>query len=416
MRSITSICAIAACLAGIAVSRPARAADQPLPIIDPSMITDPLTGVSQQKRDEGLVAALKADIADLSKTDPQAALAKCQKFFDEHPDMHPTVQAELVLTVASLYYPALKDPKNALATYDWLLKKFPKYPLHSVVEARADLLFHAMDDQAGALASLDADVKAYSDAQDTVVPMGDEAKLLAEANRPADAEALLKAWLPRIVHARPSFGLDALKQYVALVEKAGRLDDAQKALAEALVCNSVYLDPPSQNEEWVMAEIGNLSLKQNQPQDQVRWAKLRFMACAYSGGSIVGASRALTAAWKETDPAGKELQAFAAAQTDPTAHNPLSDVTLPVVDPGLITGEMAKAAGDQKIGLEILCGDLKAAMADAKAMQADTPTATAGAAQVCRVLKAADLNLLSAAQYLRFLRGQGTDPTLRLAK
>ena len=140
MRTITSIFAMTACLAGIAVSRPARAADEPLPIIDPSMITDPLTGVSQQKRDEGLVAALKADIADLSKTDPQAALTKCQKFFDEHPDMHSTVQADLVLTVANLYYPALKDPKNALATYDWLLKKFPKYPLHSVVRARADLL------------------------------------------------------------------------------------------------------------------------------------------------------------------------------------------------------------------------------------------------------------------------------------
>lgn len=397
-------------------ARVAVAAPDPVMIIDPMVATDPATGETPQKRDERLVGAFKTEIAGLIQKDPQAALTRCQKFFDDHPNLYPTVADDLAITVANLYYPALKDSKNALATYNWIIKKDPGHATPALIRARADLLFHVMNDQPGAIASIDTYIDARPDWDDGLVLLEDQAKFLIEANRPNEVEGVLKARLPRLIRARTSFSSASLQRYIAILEKAGRGDEGQMLLKQMMIGNPTYLDPPSQPEGWVIDKLTDMIRQQKQTPELVKLAKLRFMVCAYSSYPIASASRSLTAAWQEADPTGKQKEDFVTSQTDAAAHNPLMDVQSPTFDPAILAVEIPKATGIRKITLAIMAGDLKTAMAVARAMQADPATAKDGTLQVCRVLKAADLNLLSAAQYLKFQRGQGTDPTLRFAK
>jgi hypothetical protein len=296
------------------------------------------------------------------------------------------------------------------------MKKYANYTIPSVVRARADLQVHGMNDLPGACATLDAYLKQYPDQETTPPFVADEAHYLVGGNRATDAEALLKAWLPKTAHVRAQFGVPALQEYVALLQKAGRPDDAVKVLGTAAVGNPAYTDPRAPVEAWVLTTLTDVLTNEKQPGELAKWAKLRFMLATYDAVSISGASKALMAAWQAADPDGKQKDGFVAAESDATAHNPLADVPLPALDTAMITADLAKATGAQKISLLLMSGNATGAMAEAKAMQANAATSRDGALQVCRVLKAADLNLLSAAQYLKFLRGQGTDPTLRFAK
>jgi hypothetical protein len=143
----------------------------------------------------------------------------------------------------------------------------------------------------------------------------------------------------------------------------------------------------------------------------MEWAKLRFMEAAYEAEPMRRASTLLIKVWKAADPSGAERKAFLAAENDPDLPNPLAAYPLPTLDRASIAARLDGATVTDRISLEIAIGKLREAMLVARSMLADGQTAGQGIRQVCRVFKAADLNLKRANTYLEYLKtGQGPDP------
>ncbi len=73
--------------------------------------------------------------------------------------------------------------------------------------------------------------------------------------------------------------------------------------------------------------------------------------------------------------------------------------------------QLGRSSGVNRISMLILLGQLKQAMLAAQEMKNNKDTTRQGILQVCRVFKAADLNLQRANTYIQFLKtGKDVDP------
>ncbi|MDQ2730572.1 MAG: hypothetical protein M3Y56_02845 [Armatimonadota bacterium] len=344
------------------------------PLLPPSVITDPLTGANAETRDRQALEALQKGLGDLPKTDPKTAVARYHTFFVDHPALSPAVGVDAASAAAQLYADGLKDPKAALGVYDWAVGKFGDFP------------------GAGSLTN-------------------SKAALLLAQKRPQDAETFLKDRLPQTLHGWPQYANDPMEQYSSLLQQEGKTDEMVRALGLFLVWQPDYLDPGPANWDWAYGRITDSLIQQKRPAEALGWAKLRFMVCAYDPDAIDRASRLLAKVWLAPGSNKAEYDAFAAAQRDATLHNPLADVKLPVLDGAVLNDRINGSNGSEKISLLIAAGRLKEAMAAAREMKNNKDIARRGIMEICKVFKAADLNLKRANDYLKYLKtNQGDDP------
>jgi tetratricopeptide (TPR) repeat protein len=376
---------VVACIA-VSVTRTSIAcfaADAPdlPPALDSTVITDPITGANPEERDRKAMDAFQKELGDLPNTDPKTAAAKYTQYLTDHPGISPMIGMHAAAELGRIYHAGVKDDTQALAIYDWGLKKWPNF-------------------------------------QGIVFLVNERAKLLLSMGKSDEAEATYKDGLTQILHGWPQDANDPLDQYSKMLQAEGKSAEMISVLGKFLVMQPFYLDPGPANWDWVYPRIIDTLIQEKKPEEAIRWAKLRFVMAAYDAGAIDRASRLLAKTWSSTEAGKADLDAFGKAEEDASVHNPLADVTLPDLDPAALKEKLAARGQDADgISMLILSGSLKEAMSQAREMQNNKATAKQGILQVCRVFKAADLNLRRAGAYLTYLRSsQGEDPVVAFLK
>ena len=71
---------------------------------------------------------LQADSLELEATDPQGAITRYQKFFEETGYRSPAVGVQISLRIARIYQIDLKNPDKAIEIYDWALALYKGQP------------------------------------------------------------------------------------------------------------------------------------------------------------------------------------------------------------------------------------------------------------------------------------------------
>ena len=139
------------------------------------------------------------------------------------------------------------------------------------------------------------------------------------------------------------------------------------------------------------------------------------MHCGFSDASISQASLLLTRVWLANDFARDKIAAFAAAQTDAAAPNPLDAVPLPALDVAALQG--ARVKENDKVRLLLLAGQLHEAMVQARRSLVNDPAGERGMYEAALVFKVADGDVARANLFLNFYQnGQGQNPLTAFLK
>ncbi|MFQ5810711.1 MAG: hypothetical protein ACE5JM_13940 [Armatimonadota bacterium] len=189
--------------------------------------------------------------------------------------------------------------------------------------------------------------------------------------------------------------------------RAARADDAQVAFTEAMVGNPKYLDYVSRAQWKYYNAIGD-------HERTLAAARLGFALCQYDEPHIRDWSQWVMRGFMGVlEPA--KAQAFAAAQTDPDAPNPLADIPLPQVTDEAKELLLANAERDPMalVHANLLLGQWDEALQAAGRMLSDAAPHKVDQAirMVAKCFKAKDLNLIRANQFIEYSRtGEGENP------
>ena len=147
--------------------------------------------------------------------------------------------------------------------------------------------------------------------------------------------------------------------------------------------------------------LSNVEADKPNEAEALRWAKLRFVLCDFEEVELARATSSLTLAWAIID--APQIQAFLAAQEDPTKPNPLATIAVPEFDDEARAPAVTDGVGAKWISL-LLCSNTpqsqKLAMIKAFKLASARTTAERGTAEVCRVFKACDLDTRRANAFL----------------
>lgn len=355
--------------------------------------------------------AMRAQMRKIQDGDPQGALALVEKYLEEHPDASVAARNGALKDKAGLLFGKLKDTKGALEATDLMIE------------------------------NASANLKAGGSELDLVQTQITKGHMLILSHQPAPVEALLdtpESWerLVRLFNTKDRYQLSVAAAAVNIYFTA--LVDQEKYELLSRKCTEIIEAAP-----WTLIGV-NQSLSQNVParlatsltkagqwQQGLAWSKHVYQQASFDKKALADATQYLTSAWASGGDVPAIL-AFAKAQQSPTAAiakegetaalpapleatNPLSQVALPdlVVQKSsllraLATGNAKSSlnAHDQ-ISLDIAQGDWTGAMQKAKRIWQGAPLAPAGALEVCRVFKAADLSTVRANAFLAYLQGQG---------
>jgi hypothetical protein len=327
--------------------------------------------------------AAKADLAE----NPAQAIDTYKRFFGSRA-LHPNVGAAVTAAIAELYV-GLKDEANAVRIYDWAAKEYQGVP-----------------------------------AAARLVP--GRVALLRLQKKPGEAVTLLNSeWDNVMREAALDAGLakSALEQKVELSRERKKPEGAIGALENALVQSPVLSSTPEGS--WVFQILTDLLFEAGRGKDAVGVARLAFEECGFDKYNIENASVFLTRVWRNQDPSGKEGEAFAAAQSvaadsaEGKKANPLFNYPIPKIEDGVwqdALKQLPTGSARLRINVLIAAGEYGTAMQEAEAFYAQYgdkggASATIGIIEACRVLKAADLNLVRANALLAFLQTkQGENP------
>jgi hypothetical protein len=237
--------------------------------------------------------------ADLQEN-PAQAIDTFKRFFGSRA-LHPNVGAAVTAAIAELYV-GLKDEANAVRIYEWAATQYAAVP-----------------------------------AAARLVP--GRVALLRLQKKPGEAVTLLNSeWdaVMREAALDAALAKSALEQKVALSRERKKPEDAIVALQNALVQSPVLASTPEGS--WVFQTLTDLLFEAGRGKDAVGAARLAFEECGFDKYNIEAASVFLTRVWRKHDPTGKEVEAFAAAQSvaadsaEGKAANPLFKYPIPKVD------------------------------------------------------------------------------------
>jgi hypothetical protein len=329
--------------------------------------------------------AAKADLAE----NPAQAIDTFKRFFGSRA-LHPNVGVAVTAAIAELYV-GLKDEANASRIYDWAAKEYQGVP-----------------------------------AAARLVP--GRAALLRLQKKPGEAATLLNSEWDNVMREAAldaSFAKSALEQKVELSRERKKPEEAIVALQNALAQSPVISSTSTPEGAWLFQTLTDLLLEAKRGQDAVGVARLAFEQCGFDKYNIEAASVFLTRVWRKHDPTGKEVEAFAAAQSVAADSeggkkaNPLFNYPLPKVETAVwqdTLKQLPQGSTRLRINVLIAAGEYGTAMQEAEAFHAQYgdkggASATIGIIEACRVLKAADLNLVRANALLAFLQTkQGENP------
>lgn len=410
------------------MSAPRAWAQPPIDVDIISGAARPTAGVPMRAADTAATRARKADeqawkrLRDKHRAEEKSAfetaLSHYQSFLDANPKLSPSVAADVVTTLVQVRVPVQGDAS---------------------IKVRAA----GEADFAAAFALLDEWEPKLAGEATSVSLSGERARLLLKRGRAKEAAALLEAnWArlqadPESGRTLASSGLAALDvlsrdtvpgspQRAALVESSSRL----------FVTAPSYLNAQKGSGAWHQRLV-SAHIAAGEAQQALAWAKLAWCEAGYNKGALSWASKLLAKAWLASDATGAQLQAWTRAQSDNTAPNPLRAVPLPVLDKAALQQAMHQRA--VALGLENALPEDDAAMIaslrrrpagwlqqerlsvllaqgqwvaaldavlsrdDRLSPQGKERRTAERALDVCRVLKAADGDLLSANAYLKWL-------------
>ena len=351
---------------------------------------------------EKRVAALLGEVNAQSKRDAAGAIARIDAFVGEQPELASAEVAQLWGFKAQVQHEKLGDLAAALQTYRAARARFAD-------ETRPKSAWIG----AGLLAG--------------------EARVLLAQNQAPAAVALLEAQWPIIARSNSnrrvaawSRTLDAVNTYVAALEAVGRSAEVPDALAARLLQAPAALDFADHERDLgtLLLDLMREQLDKAGRGDEVAsWVRLRYATCDYSVAALDGATVFLARSWRKDQ---TTALALLAAQDEAGAPNPLDKLALPalLISPQgrailaeqsrVLQAEISQNGAWERVpdlvGVLLASGQHGAAMQWAWQGAQSAPASAVGAAQVCRVFKAADLGLVRAQAYLNWTRGEGQNP------
>ena len=349
--------------------------------------------------------------------DPAGAIATLYALFKERPEMDPWPAAAAVSGIVRLQK-ATGQEETAYQLCDWALGKYGWHP----AAART---------------------------------VADKAILLNADRRYAEVEALVAQHWPKVEETHWSHANAVVAQWCAALQAQRKDAEQARALKKALLEVPGLLDEGQQYPPgWIYNRVAHTLGSGQEREEALRWARVRFLTCAFEPAALERSARALARVWKAVDPEGKGVAAFASAQAPPAPRtrgeqvpappaprtrgeqvpappasrtrgeqvgNPL-DAILPVgFDPALRKAQLARIQGaaqavHDRISIHLLADAPGDALSEALSLLRTAPDLPAGTREVCRVLKAMDGNLRRANAFLAFAKsGAGANPLPALA-
>ena len=245
---------------------------------------------------------------------------------------------------------------------------------------------------------------------------------LDRQKKPAEAEALtLKYWSESLRKGAS----DIVQAYVGMLENNGKHEQARLALRDAFLNGPLLLESDhGRNAGWIYDLMTGSLHRDGKDDEAISWAKLRFIEATFDDAAIKSSTDALTKTLLTKDLAGVMVQGFLAAQKDSSQPNPLRDVPLPFTAEEITAAlkNTPERANDlekahARLNLLLAGGLHREAMAFARRVLIDNIGNPAGAAEICRVFKAIDLNLKRGNEFIAYLqKGEGENPVTEYFK
>lgn len=305
------------------------------------------------------------------------------------------------------------EPQKAVAELRQLAESrtpLTDFQIYNVYNLLSAFQSNDLGDMEAALATVDEGLAKVKSPQILASFYSTKATLLMAANKNDQAEALLADKLPPALAAGVSGNMRPL--YIAVLQKRGKPDMALKLLTQ-LVEDSI----DSKAVMDVVSTMVDQQLAVGHEDEAMSYAKLGFVLCDFDDKSAQAAMQVIAKVWTAKFMAPTKVQTMIDAQQDPTKPNPLRDVKLPAIDPALLQKHYEAATPAGRISIQIVRGEFRAAMVEARGLMLTQPQSSAGALEVCRVFKAHDLNLQRANAFLAYMRtGEGSNPVAEFLK
>ena len=345
----------------------------------------PRVALGDPARDQRDFASLRQRARTLVRAQPQAAIAEYTRFLEQHADLDPAIAAATYSALVNLHYSAAKDAPAALAACEKGLDKCGWHP-------------------AG------------------ILLIAEKARLLTTEKRPGEAEKLIEEQWQRVGTGYAESVNAVLWQYCTALEQQGKKEKLLWALRAGLTQLPQLADATQQSPRaWIHERLVAELLAAGRAREALQWAKLRFVVYPLEKEALLAACRMLARVCAADKALAPVAAGLAAAQRNAGAANPLDGVDLPPVDASGRSAHLARLQnGGQEIhdrvSMYLVAGMPAAALADVRQWakeRADIPVAP----EVCRILKATDLNLRRANAFARFAStGEGAKPVLEFLK
>ncbi|MDQ3815419.1 MAG: hypothetical protein M3347_15990 [Armatimonadota bacterium] len=354
----------------------------------------PLLGADPE-RDLKAFQTFMQQVGPLEQTDPKRAIAQYEQYWQNHPDLYPGVAALLRSHQADLLYNNLKNPTAALQLLDEAVASFREttQPAPGVTTPAPPLPLSLVRSKA---------------------------QILASENRLQEATALWSENVDSLISQAGQGGAGNLRstmrmvqQYLTLLERTGKSREVTNVLGRVLrevprLMSGEGQEPPGSLYERLVSQL----LTAKRPDEALRWAKLQYVLCPFDKEALERATRLLARVWASQD-SFASVAAFAKAQEEPGAPNPLATVPLPEWDPATLQQVRAQPqlGPSERVTLLLATEDWHEAMLQARRALMTDLTNEQGVRDVARVFKAKDLTVGRANQFLQFLQnGEGTNP------
>lgn len=245
------------------------------------------------------------------------------------------------------------------------------------------------------------------------------AAVLLNQNRPGEVETFYDKQWPKLVENRGYLAPAALS-YGQALEAQGKNDKAVALWRQTFQLQSLYMIETQPGDQVFNRLVEDL-LRSGHNEEALSWAKLNYMVCSFDDGAIGEATKLLMRTWTANDLTSTTAQAFLKSQQDPAQPNPLAKVAVPAPDIAALQKQKAAVQGWHARRLEVtdslLSGNWRQAMLQARLVVVDNPGSPEGVLEVCRVFKAADLNLKRANEFIAFMKsGTGDNPMIGFLK
>ncbi len=341
----------------------------------------------EQKRLDFLDKRLAPKVA----TDFPGALASVGEFLEANPNLDPW-QRVLVISNSgtSLYFNTPEARRKAVAdsaigVLDEGLKEVEaaKNPDPSV-RAR--------------------DIKEYSD---------HKIQILIAEKRTLEAAKVLDACWPSMGSSTDLFStMQWCRHWCDVRDQQNQPQQATDGLIKLLE----QLLPQRDQFPWdVSLVLSDEFLRQGKDDEALSWAKTTFTLCSFDEWAIGQATPAVTHCLSAHELSVAKANAFAKAQVDPSAPNPLDAVSMPKFSTDAVKAQLADAHADlsprTRISRLLIVGDYRGAMLLARSQLVADVSNQDNAREVARVFKAKDGDIARANQFLAFYQqGQGENP------